>query len=775
MTGPNNFWTRVKNARIVQVLVAYLAVSWGILQVTDIFQESLELPQWIQPVALLLLVIGFVIIAATAWVQSHPATAERAQRDEVPEAWELQPSEIPQALAKGRLPHLTWARALLGGGVAFLLLFGFAGLYIVIKDQGRSLGPSEALASSEALPGVAVLPFDVTGGELDEWRVGMVNLLSTNLDGAAGLRAINSRTVMARWDEVAGEDDRVDEATSLRVAEAAEARYALMGSAVGIGPSVRLTADVYDVASGDRLGQARVEGSPDSVLVLVDQLSIEVIGAIVRSGEGELESVNLASITTRSVPALKAYLEGETAYRHANFDAAIDALGRAVEIDSTFALAYHRLANSYGWRETTFHPLTQENRQRAMDLVDRLPERQALLVRIENNRDDPVSLEWARDAVARYPDDPEAWYLLGELYLHRRYGSPTWEQTDEAFSRAAELDPSFAPYRIHLVDLAFAVYDSALAADRLADFEAMAPGNTRQIARARIGLALAHGDSASRAWARIVLDTIDAQELRVNLGTVQDVDARAWRIQEEQLQALDRRGEASPGNLGTLAYVSITHGALAESIDRLREPRVPVGWKSCSFYSMYANGLPVEPSLVDSATALSAADSTAPFANMCAAWYAAHRERWTDHEMFVAHIERMAERALADGDSLQAEGLHGMAGVARGYGQVKRGQFEGLSLVRAAHDAGHFDWPEPIGDLYVEADSLEAAVRHYRSDWTDPLVRLKLARVYERMGEKEKAREAYLYFVESWVGADPELQPMVEDAKQAIVRLRGDF
>jgi hypothetical protein len=81
MSGPNRFWTRVKNARIVQVLVAYLAVSWGILQVTDFMQGFFYLPQWVQPVALLLLVIGFLTVAATAWVQSHPAMAERAARD----------------------------------------------------------------------------------------------------------------------------------------------------------------------------------------------------------------------------------------------------------------------------------------------------------------------------------------------------------------------------------------------------------------------------------------------------------------------------------------------------------------------------------------------------------------------------------------------------------------------------------------------------------------------------------------------------------------------
>lgn len=775
MKGPDPFWTRVKSARIVQVLVAYLAVSWGILQVADILQQSLELPPWIQPVALLLLVIGLVIIAATAWVQSHPATAEREARDEVPEAWELQPSEIPQALASGRLPHLTWARALLGGAVTFLLLFGFAGLYIVIKDQGRSFAPTEAIASSEALPGIAVLPFDVTGGELSEWREGMVNLLSTNLDGAAGLRAINSRTVMARWDEVASEDGRVDEATSLRVAEATRARYALLGSAVGIGPSVRLTADVYEVMSGGRLGQAQVEGSPDSVLALVDQLSIDVIGAIVRSGEGELPSVNLASITTTSIPALKAYLEGEAAFRHANFDAAIEAFGRAIETDSAFALAYYRLANSYGWKETTNHPLTQQNRGRALALVDRLPERQALLVRIENSRGEPESLEMALDAVARYPDDPEAWYLLGELYLHAGYGDPTWEQTDEAFSRAVALDPRFAPYRIHQIDLAFAVYDSALAAERLAAFQRLAPGSTRQIQRGRLGIALAFGDSASRAWARSVVDTLDSQEIRIDLGTVSDVDARAWRFEEELLDALERRDDVGGGELGRRAFVSLKHGALAESLERLADPRLPQDWRVCSLALLQSNGFPVDEDRVESALAISAVDSTLVWSNMCGAWYAADRGRWDDHEQLIARIERLAARAHAAGDTSLALSRNGFAGVARGYGLVKRGRVEGLALIEHAHDSGWFDWPIILGDLYAETDSLEDAVRHYRSDWTDPLVRLKLARVYERMGEKDKARDAYLYFVESWADADPELQPIVERAKQDIVRLRGDY
>jgi tetratricopeptide (TPR) repeat protein len=776
MTGPNDFWTRVRNARIVQVLVAYLAVSWGVLQVTDIMQQSLELPQWVQPVALLLLIIGFIIIAATAWVQSHPAMAERAARDEVPEPWELQPSEIPQALASGRLPHLTWARALLGGGVAFLLLFGFAGVYIVLKDQGRSFAPTEAIAASEALPAVAVLPFSVTGGELDEWREGMVNLLSTNLDGAAGLRAISSRTVMARWGELARGQDVVDEEMSLRVAEATQARYALLGSAVGIGPRVRLTADVYEVATGDRLGQASVEGSPDSVLALVDQLSIRVIGAIVRTGEGELPSLSLASLTTNSVPALKAYLEGEAAFRRADFDAASEALERAIEADSMFGLAYYRLASTYGWKYTTFHPLTQQNRDRALALVDRLPERQALMVRIDNARAEPEGLELARDAVRRYPDEPEAWYELGELYIHRGHDAPSWEQTDEAFSRAVELDPQFAPYRIHLVDLAMAVYDSALIAERLAAYDALVSGPNTQLVRGRLGIALAHGDSASRAWAHAVVDTMDTQQIRINVGTVVSVDARAWRFDETLLGELEERDELGSGRQRRrYVQTSLKRGALAEHLERMDNPAVDPAARTCWLSRAQVNGLPIDADRVESYVAVAAIDSVSLFGNACGAWHAAKVERWDDHAALLGRIERLAERTLAEGDTTDAVEIRQVADVVRGYGQVLRGQSEGLALVERTHDWGFGEWVEVVGDAFVAADSLEGAVRHYRAEWTDPIVRLKLARVYERLGETEKAREAYMYFVQAWADADPELQPMVEEARQAIVRLRADF
>jgi serine/threonine-protein kinase len=547
-----------------------------------------------------------------------------------------------------------------------------------------------------------------------------------------------------------------------------------LGAAVGIGPSVRLTADVYDVQSGERLGQGSVEGSPDSVLALVDRLSIKVIQAIVRTGQGDLPSVNLASITTPSVPALKAYLEGEAAFRQAYFEAAIEALERAVETDSTFALAYYRLAASYGWKESTFHPLTRQNRERALAFVDRLPERQALLVRIENARG-PEKLELARDAVRRYPDDPEAWYELGEVYLHDDLGLPTWEETVAAYSRAVELDPRFAPYRIHLIDLAFSVHDSALAAERLAEFEASAPGSISHIRRGKLGIALAYGDSTARAWAREVLDTIDTREIVQAVATIGSVDARSWRVTEEMLLALERRDAlASPLLVGWFATLSLRHGALFEFLSRVSDPRVPGGWRRCLVWGLYRNGYPVPEERLETELAVASVDTTGETSLTCTAMYSADRGRWDDYAQLVDRLDDLANRALADGDTSVAEDARDAAQFARGYGQVRQGEPDGLALMDEARREGD-RFVELIGDIHMELGNHQEAVRYYRAEWTHVLARLKLARAYALLGELEKARDAYTYFVEAWADADPELQPMVEEAKREIVRLRGDF
>jgi len=54
------------------------------------------------------------------------------------------------------------------------------------------------------------------------------------------------------------------------------------------------------------------------------------------------------------------------------------------------------------------------------------------------------------------------------------------------------------------------------------------------------------------------------------------------------------------------------------------------------------------------------------------------------------------------------------------------------------------------------------------------LWQLLRGRVNERLGDRDKAIDAYRFVADVWRNADPELQPYVDEAKAALKRLTGE-
>jgi tetratricopeptide (TPR) repeat protein len=503
---------RLKRARIVQVLVVYLGATWVVLQLVDTLVGLLSLPDWVGPVAVLLLVVGLVVVLATAWVQALPSTTEAEEAGRVPSDWQVAPGDAVTTLLSGKLPHLTWGRAILGGAVALSLLFGGAGLYVVATGGAGLIGPSEA-GADEAAAGIAVLPFHITGGEdLDLWREGMVDVLSTNLDGMGGFRTIDSRTVMARWRERVEGDGTPDLETSLAVAGGTGARFGLVGNLVGTPGGVRLNADIYDLSSGEKITQSYVEGPADSVLSAVGHLSVELIRDLLAStGQQLIQTPRTAGITTTSLEALRHYLDGEAAFRKSDFPTAAASFERAVDADSTFAMAWRRLSDCYGWMENINSEVGGNASRRVLALAEDLPIRErTLMVAAERALDegDLSAVSDLREIVSKYPDDPEAWFLLGEFYRHM--GTPAGLSTEadelEVFEKAVDLDPSFTPYYIHLVESLVGAGRGQDAREALNTYEQLAPGTVSP--HLPLGVALFGGDDAERASALAGLDTV---------------------------------------------------------------------------------------------------------------------------------------------------------------------------------------------------------------------------------------------------------------------------
>jgi len=785
---PTSFWARVKRSRMVQALLLYAAVSWGLLQLTGMFIDRMGLPGWALPAAVLLLAIGLVVIGATAWIQSSPRTRARTATGELPRARALDFGGLTDAVRRGEMPHLTWGRAIAGGAFAFLLLFGLAGLYVVIKDRGRSFSPPDAVAESAA-PGIAVLPFAVQGQGLEVWREGMVDLLSTNLDGAGGLRSIDSRTVLARWNERVPEGGHADLATALEVGSRAGAQYVLLGNAVSLGPEVRLSAEVYDATDGERLGQGQVIGSPDSVFALVDRLSIEVLRAVLRGHEEDLPGVNLARVTTTSLPALKAYLEGEVLFRRGDFDAAIPAYERAVEADSTFALANFRLATSYGWSESVMSELGAGAIERAVRHAHRLPEREADLLRadlalIQGSLDGFAPLE---RLVRRHPDDPEAWYLLGELYFHLgAQALVPLEKVEEAFARAVRLDPQFLPAYLHRIDYAVLTADSIHATAlidtitrRFADAD-----TSKEILEMRAVVDLAFGDEAARA--RAFRDTEEKfPEDAVPMGVqafrhprFRDVEARLYEI------AL---GE-DPGSVAGLTRLTINQierGRVDEALATADDPAFPPPARAAILYRARRQGMPLPDDRREVLRVADAAQAPDPGLGAIHLFYAgaqaADEGRESDRSAARGALRDLAARLRVEGDSANARfadgaglALDGLLAWERGDRALAERFLEEARTNATGHGPkwGVNDmiriW---LGELLVENGRPHEAEKYLASLWFDPLAFRQLGKLYVEMEEPEKAREAYEAFVTAWGDADPELRPMVVEARQALAGL----
>jgi serine/threonine-protein kinase len=696
---------------------------------------------------------------------------------------DLTPPPSAERVPPRRIRSPAWRAAGIAGG----LLAAAALLSHAVSDDAADApeasnahaAPTTATATA---PAIAVLPFTVRGEGLELWREGMVDLLSTGLDGAGGLRAIHSRTLLARWSEQVGDGNVADLARALAVARRTDARYALVGSAVTAGPQIRLVANVYDLESSHSLGEAQVEGSPDSILGLVDRLGMQTVGLILERDPGELPPIDLAGLTTTSLVALKAYLEGEARFRRSEFRRASESWERAVRADSMFALAYLGLGETYGWDENRDLDRAREAWDRSLRMADRLPPREEALLRarLASRAGTAEGLQAIEKAVREYPDDAGAWFALGETYLHDPRAMRAPEDAERAFRQAAELQPTTAPYRAHLLDLAFIRGpDSSRIASEVRTYERLAPHAARARA-ARIAFDLAFGNSTTRARLRDALDTVNLDQ--GILAYMLLIHPRFGAEREVISSAIGSR--LNPGSRSLWAVMrfrdlGLTEGRLRDALSAADGPGVRSTIRYCGPLQLSALGLPVPDELLEERLASSRAEHALlsdPAWVTCAAGYAAKRGRWREHATLLAGARNAEIARLSAGDSASARDWARAVREAEAHGLWRRGRKE--EALRAFEDVLSADvrgwWSlSNVGQLAVELGRLEHAERAFRAvrEWGGAPAHLHLARILERTGRTAEARETYEYVAYAWRNADPEVRGWVNEARQATARL----
>ncbi|MGI9042439.1 MAG: protein kinase domain-containing protein [Gemmatimonadales bacterium] len=399
-------------------------------------------------------------VVVSKHLAERPAAIDRVRADcpaplaaAVMKALEKQPGErwqtgeeLRQALAAGRPtprgPRNRRRGMLTAGAVVLAALGASVGL------ARRTPGPPEGVNPRHS---ILVLPFDnLRGDQSVEWlRDGSVNMLGLNLSQWNDLTVVDHERVhdlLAQHGLKPGDDVGLDLAR--RLARDAGVWTVVLGDFTQAGDSLHLAARVFDVANGARVDVARVDDLPgEDLRPLFDELAAKLLDL---SGAPNEIRVDLARSTTQSLEAYRAYLRGVEQLNHWDLVGAQRELKRAVAIDSSFGLAYYKLALTRGWMAGVEDSLGDQAIVRATAYSQNLPGHDRAVInayRAFNSGEYADARALYQQLLARDAADADAWYGLGEAWFHDTTGfdqAPAWTRAIRAFKRTLALDPEYA-------------------------------------------------------------------------------------------------------------------------------------------------------------------------------------------------------------------------------------------------------------------------------------------------------------------------------------------
>jgi tetratricopeptide (TPR) repeat protein/predicted Ser/Thr protein kinase len=693
------------------------------------------------------------------------------------------PTVVAPAQSQGRRRRPS--RRVLWLGLALLVALGAASAALL----SRLRTPRTALDADL----VAVAPFDVLDPGLTLWHEGLVDVLSRDLDGAGPLRTVSPTVIIRRW------RGHADPSSAQTLGHETGAGLAVYGSVVRSGSdSVRLAATVLEVASQRRLGDIEVRGGLGHMDQLVDSLAVGLLRELGRTRP--VGVVRQTGLGARSLPALRAFLQAEQYYRRGLWDSAQVYAEQAVEIDTAFALAYKRLAQARGWDPGAAggESLSNIYTMRAAALNHGLAPRDSLLVLAESLFR-PVSaggfgapanpalaargLATLEEAVRRYPEDPEAWYALGEVRHHFAGWlliTGGWRATLEAFERSIALDSLFVPAYIHPVELSYGLGDTA-GGRRFA--EVVIRHNPRSVQGRGLQvlsqfLALRDSTAQARLVDSLPGDVLwEADEPLARWADSAELGVRFWRY---RLLAPASDEDARLTRRSILADKLAFRGHLREALalgDTL--------WHLVFAEAALLGYVPVERA---TATFSAWLRRSTPFESVVALpWWAARGDTVALRRFL--HLADSAARApRSPADSFWAPPMaafarahltlarHDTTAALRLYDSLLAAptatpwlcQSDRLFAVRLLADHGRLT---QAARTVNAAPTMEGEIGPRPSD---VLWYLERGRVAERLNDRPRALEAYRSVAAAWRHPDPELEPYVTEAHEALKRLTAE-
>ncbi len=637
---------------------------------------------------------------------------------------------------------------------------------------------------------VAVAPFDVLDPKLALWHDGLVDVLARTLDGLGPLRTVSPTVVLRRW------SGRADPASARELGRRTGARLAVFGQLVGLGgDSARLSATLLDVATGTPRGEFERSDVATRLSSLADSLSLAFLRDLGTSARGP---VRLASVGTTSIVALKAFLQGEQHFRRGALDSSIASFERAVELDSTFALALRRLGLAHGWKSdespTPFalragrfnHGLSPRDSllvtADSLDAGARDSFTDALLDRAKRSPLEKRRFQILEMASRSYPGDPEVWYQLGEAREHYGYEvGATVAQELGAFDRSIALDSTFAEAYVHPIERTLNRGECGRALTYLRPASSMHLARDNLPAASAVAPILARildGTAGRRDQIQPIIDTLSGEMLHSVTWMLRHCpDPAETAIWMARQLVRPRPGRAPmkypPDANNDLAQSLLNRGHLREGLRVLRDKPIIDGGSGFFFTQLALLG--VVPR--DTAAALFARWLRGPDLGptiLPLAWWASQGDTSSIHAM----MERSVAAATSGGsdEETQRQAVE-YARIGRTFLALARR--DTVEVWRRLADAP--DWHDItlLRSRLLAAQGKDSAAALVL-DWThwegtaNVLQHLLQARVAERLGRRDEALRSYQLVVDMWRHPDPELTPYAAEAQAGLERVTGE-
>ncbi len=536
---------------------------------------------------------------------------------------------------------------------------------------------------------------------------------------------------------------------------------------------------------------------------LVDELATQLVSLRDEVAANRLK--NLASATTNSFSALKAYLEGESFIRAEKYVMAIRALQRAVEDDTTFALAYYRMnyAQSYSIESIIDRKFII---QKALRYSEKLPWRDINLLKAKFYYDTgqaKAAERLYRQIINSYPDDAEAWLQLGGLLVN--YGGLQGRSMEDA-RFALEKSLALNPNQPIAMGFLFGTFkQEGRFADAIPIYEQrikLAPEGGFALWDRTV---LAHLKEDTRLQAQMIEKLEDESSFLIWMVATFLAKPEKFTGVRDVLKLLSEPNRSlywqARRYLG-LAYIDFAQGKIKESIAEINKARD----LNPSFPMVITPIMQVTPMTELSSAELENRIREAGLLNVSG-----------DKEK-IAKLFVLGLFNAQSGDKTKASAF---ADSLKNFSAILAKHGRDSSLIAMSQDRAHtilakisFDQDDLTGaweeleqmdyekwwraspgtdaftslayERYLRAQVLKSLGRHEEAirwlstlgnvGWSDITYKAPkhflLAEIYEELEQPEKAVEHYNYFIKLWQKCDPELQPKVEEAKMRIERLK---